>query len=383
MKQFWLLTKWEYIKLLRRKIVWITLGIMSVLCVFSSVGGLFGSYYIEGERVMSHWEMLKQDQKAAGKYEGRKIDQSLLDDLNQAASEDESSVPTDLETLVMNITRDDSFDISEEKLYQTRKDKMESLWTELFLTEGEKEYLRDLNERLEIPLTYHYSQGYQNMTELMYTMAFMQVLLIAVCVPAIFSDEHTRRMAPLLQASRFGKGLLYGAKIFAGLSFSLVGTVFLCLLQAVPTFCIYGVEGFGASIQLQDTNASWLLTIGQVVLILFGICLVLSLFHGMCAMLLGDLARNSLIPMAVMTGFLLFSALFNVPQQYRILSQIWDCIPANLQAYWGAFGNYMIPVAGHYLKTWQAVPVIYLMVTIVLFVIGRRIYCRYQVTKGR
>ena len=156
MKQFWLLTKWEYIKLLRRKIVWITLGIMSVLCVFSSVGGLFGSYYIEGERVMSHWEMLKQDQKAAGKYEGRKIDQSLLDDLNQAASEDESSVPTDLETLVMNITRDDSFDISEEKLYQTRKDKMESLWTELFLTEGEKEYLRDLNERLEIPLTYHY-----------------------------------------------------------------------------------------------------------------------------------------------------------------------------------------------------------------------------------
>ena len=47
MKQFWLLTKWEYIKLLRRKIVLITLGIMSVLCVFSSVGGLFGSYYIE------------------------------------------------------------------------------------------------------------------------------------------------------------------------------------------------------------------------------------------------------------------------------------------------------------------------------------------------
>ena len=43
MKQFWLLTKWEYKKLLRRKIVWITLGIMSVLCVFFSVGGLFGS----------------------------------------------------------------------------------------------------------------------------------------------------------------------------------------------------------------------------------------------------------------------------------------------------------------------------------------------------
>ena len=205
MSHFWLLTKWEYKKLLKRKIVWITLGIMVFLCIFSSVGGLFGSYYIEGEQVMSHWELLKLDQKAARKYEGRKIDQSLLDDLNQAVSEDENSVPEELEGFMMNITQDNSFDLSEEKLYQTRIEKMEKQWKEIFLTEGEKGYLRKLNDRLDIPLTYHYSRGYQNVADLMYTMAFLQSLLIAICVPVIFSDEHTKKMAPLLHSGRYGK----------------------------------------------------------------------------------------------------------------------------------------------------------------------------------
>ena len=95
----------------------------------------------------------------------------------------------------------------------------------------------------------------------------------------------------------------------------------------VPVFVIYGTDGFQAQLQLFQPNDVWLLTAGELLLILIGLSLVTALFHSAAAMVLGERLKSNMTPMAVMVGFLLFSLLFNIPEQYRILSQIWDYVP--------------------------------------------------------
>ena len=382
MKNFWLLVGFEYRKLLKRKSVWIALGIICLLCAFSGSSELFGNYYVEGKKVDSHWNMLKKDQAVSESYEGRKIDQQLLDELAGLDAAGSSQIPDELTAFVIKVTGDDSFDISQEELYSMREKKLEKEWMETFKTEEEKEYLRNLDEKLEQPFTYHYSRGYQTAADLFYTLGMMQTLLTAICIPAIFSEDHLRKTAVLTRSSRYGRKPLFWAKMFTGLSFSVGSTVLMYPFFLIPVFAFYGTGGFQAQLQLFQPNDVWLLTAGEMFLILTGLSLVTALLHGAVAMVLGERLKSNMIPMAVMVGFLLFSALFNVPEQYRILSQIWDYVPANLLAHWGAFSDSLVPIAGHYLREWQAAPVVYLAAAAALVGVCRRVYGRYQAEKS-
>ena len=378
MKNFWLLVSFEYRKLLKRKSVWITLGIICLFCVFSGSSELFGSYYVEGEKVDSHWNMLKKDQAVSERYEGRKIDQQLLDELAGLDAERSSQIPDELMAFVIKVTGDDSFDISQEELYFMRREKMEKEWTETFKTPKERQYLRALDEELNQPLTYHYSRGYRMAVDLIYMLGVMQTLLAAICIPAIFSEDHLRKTAVLTRSSQYGRKPLLRAKLFTGLSFSVGSTLLMYPFFLVPVFVIYGTDGFQAQLQLFQPSDVWLLTAGELLLILVGLSLLTALLHGAAAMVLGERLKSNMTPMAVMVGFLLFSLLFNVPEQYRILSQIWDYLPANLLAYWGAFNDCLVFIAGHYLCEWQVAPVAYFAAIAGLIWTCCHFYRKYQ-----
>lgn len=146
----------------------------------------------------------------------------------------------------------------------------------------------------------------------------------------------------------------------------------------VPVFVIYGTDGFQAQLQLFQPSDVWLLTAGELLLILVGLSLLTALLHGAAAMVLGERLKSNMTPMAVMVGFLLFSLLFNVPEQYRILSQIWDYLPANLLAYWGAFNDCLVFIAGHYLCEWQVAPVAYFAAIAGLIWTCCHFYRKYQ-----
>ena len=78
MKNFWALTGLEYKKLLKRKIIRITLAALTAFAVFSVCGSLLGNVYVEGEVVSTHYEMIQRDRKAAAQFAGEKIDAGLL-----------------------------------------------------------------------------------------------------------------------------------------------------------------------------------------------------------------------------------------------------------------------------------------------------------------
>ena len=84
MNNFWLMVTFEYKKLMKRKITWITLALLMGLMVFSACTPIIGDYFINGERVDSNYNMLKTDIAYAKEISGRKIDDGLLREAGEA-----------------------------------------------------------------------------------------------------------------------------------------------------------------------------------------------------------------------------------------------------------------------------------------------------------
>ena len=53
--------------------------------------------------------------------------------------------------------------------------------------------------------------------------------------------------------------------------------------------------------------------------------------------------------MAVMVGILLLSMAVNIPDQFRMASQLWLCIPSNALAIWNLLDCRLIPLFGNIL----------------------------------
>nr|WP_288860290.1 hypothetical protein [uncultured Faecalicatena sp.] len=387
MKNFWALTGVEYKKLLKRKTIWVTLAALTAFAVFSVCGSLLGNVYVEGEAVSTHFEMIQQDRRAAAKFEGEKIDAGMLDRLANLEQKDSDSIPTDLFVYVGTILKNAGMTEElegnmyrfDEDLYQIRAKALEEYWKSDVLATGEKARLREMNQKLEISFTYHYTKGYEKVIRLEYALAVLQGLLIAICIPLIFAEEHQRKTAQVIMCSRLGRSSLFRAKIFTGITFSVLGTLLLFAAILIPAALIYGMGGFQTPIQVYFPMLPWNLNMGQMMLILLGIGLLSAILRSVIAMLLAEKFRSSTVPMAILVGFLILSSFIEIPGQFRVLSRVWACIPGNFMNAVDAFGNKLISMFGNYAGIWQAGPIFYLILSLVLIGILFSIYSTYQV----
>ena len=97
-------------------------------------------------------------------------------------------------------------------------------------------------------------------------------------------------------------------------------------------------------------------------------------------MILSEFLHSNIATLAVSTGLLIMAMFVVVPEQYRLLAQIWDWLPWCFLTPWNVFGKYTIFIFGHYFTSWQAVPIIYLIASIIIATIGKPIYQRFQVS---
>ncbi len=377
MDNFWMLVKYEYKKILQKKIVWISIGIMCLVGLFSSCIPYFTSYSINGKTVTGY-EMQKASIKKNREQSNTVMNDALFEKMNQ----DSKSIADGIYNIVYQIIDVDFVEnnLDEETFYQNRESAVEGGWETAGLTSGEKEYLRGLEEKADIPLVYEYADGYDNAKNMLAVIGLLQVLLAAICIPGIFADEHSRKTDQLVLCTNLGRKQIYLAKIFTGVTFSVITTIGIALTACIPTFIIFGTDGFTVPAQMINALFSWRITAGEVFLILGGLCILAAMLHCAAAMLLAEWSKSNVAPMAVMVGFMLASMLINIPDQYRILAQAWDCIPGNVISASGPFGVRLFHLFGRYLTTWQAVPFIWLAFIAAMLALGYKLYRNYQVS---
>lgn len=177
-------------------------------------------------------------------------------------------------------------------------------------------------DSLSTPYIYEYCGSYKSILSSTVILTIMISFLTAICIPPVSADEHSRRTDQVILCTRFGRRPAFLAKIIAAASFAMCAVLLLFASAAVPSFLIYGTEGFQAQIQVSLPGCSWDLTMGQAVLILTGISLAAAVLLSCAALLLAEIFKSSIPAAGILIGLLLISSFLNIPEQFRLLSQI-------------------------------------------------------------
>lgn len=422
MSQFKTLYAFELRKIWKRKIVWITMGILMAVTVFMGFAEVFSTYTVsdgQGMIEISGFAYRDREKKNAETIVGRSINDALLDRVKDAyrgvytgeydterygqtsaamlmtgeIGDGESGEDMKQRILaqeqyreiykyVYHITGnyDAIHEISEEALYQERTDYQEKEMMWQGLSEGEKDYWREKEQAIGKPFVYGYAKGWYKVLEEFLTLNFELVLAVAVCLSTVFSEEHVRRTDQLILCSQNGRNALLLAKISAGVTFGMISAVVLFLLALISTIAFFGPEGFDTALQIIIPMSSWNLTVGQTVLLLGAVYLVAAVLYSIIAMFLSEAMKNSVAVMGLMVGCLIATMIFSVPERFRVLSQLYDLIPTVLAGVWNLTDYRLVKLCGTYLTNYQTALLLYAAISAVLVFWIRHLYRSYQVS---
>lgn len=391
MRIFGRLYGFELKKLWKKKMVRVTLMVMLAVIITGNLSNMMITTLTDEEVEISAYADILEKREYARRLTGRYIDDTLIKEMQRAYGDSRVTYYEEnhrkyeaIYSFVASISDyEDVLTVDEETLYQIRQDEiMQDLVSGFSLSEAEKALWEEREEKVQKPFVYEYSIGFSMLLGQINMIGYLWILLCAICLSGFFADEHLRRTDQVILCSRYGKRQVYFAKIAAGVTFSLSGTLLFFLIGTFFSIGIYGAEGFHAAIQLYIWMSSWSISIGEAVCILFLVSLCGVVCCSAFTMMLSELMRSAPAVLSLICGIMIFTLFVNVPSGYRVLSQMYALIPTKLINEMGFLDNRMIHVFGKYVSNLQAAPVVYLVLAAGFVWIGYVGYGRYQV-KGR
>lgn len=409
MRQFKTLYGFEMKKIAMRKSTWVLLAL--ILFYFISEQSIYyieqagrnsdSSYNEEEEFSETLLETMRRDIKNAKALSGRALDDSLLKERNDfinglkpdEMSEREKTYALDryrmLTNMVANYTMT-TIDYASNNIghydlaliNKLRQENLEATYSSYKLSDKEIKYWQDREDKVQKPIILQYEAFYETLTfQDIYLCMFVATFWIAVVISQIFAEEHNRKTDQLILSSRFGKKHSYFAKISAGITFTLLAAALIMLIKTLFDISFYGTEGFNASILLGTGQYSSDMTFGQSTLIMLGIFFLAAILTAILAMFVSERFKSSIAAIAVIVALMFVASIVNIPIRFRLPSQLWYYFPINLVRYdKGFYDLRLVSIGNVNLTSWQIAPFLYVVLGIILVIIGKRIYCKYQVS---
>ena len=388
MNTFGSLYCYECKKIWDRKLTKVSFALCLVLVIVTGTGRLFGSYVVDGEVIGSLYDEIRVDQSYAAKLDNRAINQQLLEEMVTAyrkipytPEKHYSNSPeyqkyarpySEIFNFVVGSTNLLSSDVflnwepNEHDLYEQRNIWLQKNRDNVKLSESEINFWQQRENKIEKPIVFQQHEGYSQMFSSYQTIAFLVILFVSIALSGIFPEEHSRRTDQLVLSSPMGRKKSYWAKITAGISYATVATLTFFTVISLLTFSLYGSEGFGAAFQLFYRSNSDPITCGQALLIAYANMLIAAILVSIVVMILSELLHSSMAALAISAGILIASMVISVPEYYRVFAQIWNWLPWCFLAPWNVFGEYTLSIFGIHLTPWQAVPIIYALLVLLL-----------------
>lgn len=400
MHNLWTLYKYEIQKLTDKMLFRIAAFLCMVCILISFFAPLIGTYYVDGEPVEGGYEAFKKDRAYRKALSGRAIDTVLLTEAVDAYRHVPSNARrytltdeyeqfarpySDIFNMIrswtgMDLSSIQSWEADGDTLYEARIQRLESNWQSIPLSEAEKDFWRKMEGKIVMPLIYEYHEGYDSILNDFLTVGVLMLMFVSVCLSNLFADEHIRRTDQLVLSSRKGKAPAYWAKILAGVSVSVAAAVIMALTTMGISFCIYGADGFDMPFQVCYSTYSYPISIGQAVLIAYGVLVAASVLTAVFVMVISEVFRSGIVALSVSTVLIIMGNVIMIPTQYRVIAQIWDWSPMAYLSTWNVFDPRTLTLFGRCFVSWQVVPPIYILLSIALAVCGNIVYRRYQVS---
>lgn len=376
------LYKFELRKIISRKIVWITGGILLIgLLIWGVASALLPVNREYSVSSLNGYEANRAERASAEQISGRAIDQTLIDEMLLAYKDFiyngnyNNALPyLDVYDLIGNVLGTHASTEILECDSDTFYKKLNSL------LEANTPAGMDVNS-FDDPITYDgYFDGWRKVSDMMKFVACMEIMFIAICLSTVFTVEHTRKTDQIILCTRLGKKKLYAAKVLAGLTVGIGFTLLLSILMFGIVALLYGFDGYNTILQfvlLRPFN----LTIGQAVLILVALSFVGASLVSLFTMMLSELTKNSVATIGTITGVMLVTMfIMEMPANLKLLSEIWYLLPSNLVSLNGAFRYSALSIGGSTLAAYQYAPFVYVVLAIVFSTIGKVTYNRYQIS---
>ncbi|MCM1329507.1 MAG: hypothetical protein NC253_08725 [Ruminococcus sp.] len=392
------LLKYEFKKLLKKKSVWIAL-VVSALCVPASLlmNILFYTMHIDtvrGSLSEGYYTVLKADIEQDKELDGRTVDGDFIAFLREAekvsdVSYDENSLEyvkyirayENARTLIETVNGYDEkalADITAEDFYRSREEYMEDEWDYYCLSEGEKQFLRDLDGKTAKPFIYRYCYGYGVIMQAIAIGGMVVIFAAAICVSGIFTQDKRTKADRIVLSSRHGKTLAYGAKMLAAAGFTVSCFLLAAVSGIILVAAFFGMDGFNAPIQMAFIHLANDITCGEAMFILIGLGIAESVILSALCMIISQITSSGTPALVAMFVMLMVGNMLDVDPSRRLLASLWNILPSNAATYFNAFSVKLFDVGGHYFFPYQAAPIIYLAVSAALIVWGYWCYKRYQ-----
>ena len=394
MKRFITIYLFELKKIYGKKMVWSAVAVMIALQLAGNVVGLFlKNEYVDADGNITYQTGYEEDmvvREAAQAISGRKIDDSLLSEMRKAYEEDGTSaeeMTKDRQTyreIYYYVVSYTGFgmviDLDEEELYQIRHDTLDEENQYWELNEEEIRYWEKQENTIEKPFVYEYNDGTCRFFARINFLSLLWLSLIGVGLANFFGEEHIRRTDQLILCSKNGKEPLYLAKMAAGITFGIAGTVLFYLVQFLTILAIYGMSGFDLPLQIYLWESSFPISLGGAIIISFFLSLAAAALGSVFIMLLSELFRNGVAALSVMLGATLFTMFVSVPVRYGLASQLYNFMPMRFFSDTAFLDKRLFCIFGKYFTGVQAAPVFYLVSAVILAGIGYKVYKEYQVS---
>lgn len=375
------LYKFELRKIISRKIVWITGGVLLIgLLIWGVASAVLPVNREYSVSSLNGYEANRAERESAEQISGRAIDQALIDEMLPAYKDFiyngnyNNALPyLDVYDLIGNVLGTHASTEILECDSDTFYKKLNAL-LEANTPTGMEGNLFDE------PITYDgYFDGWRKVADMMKFAACMEIMFIAICLSTVFTVEHTRKTDQIILCTRLGKKKLYAAKVLAGLTVGIGFTLLLSILMFGIVALLYGFDGYNTILQFVLLRP-FDLTIGQATLILVALSFAGAALVSLFTMMLSELTKNSVATIGAITGVMLVTMfIMEMPANLKLLSEIWHLLPSNLVSLNGAFRYSAISVGGNTLAAYQYAPVVYAVLAVVFALIGKQTYNRYQI----
>lgn len=354
MKCFSLIYIAELKKILQKKSVWIAIvtGLLLVLLValtnFSADGK--GAY-------------IKYQEGVLLELSGQKIDQEFLDNYHNAVEAEIQNNWEEYEKiseydpgmmyfnassaigeralydLLYNVMRDRErvITVSEDEFYEAMRQDVINDAIDFGVNQNEIDTWLTSYDSLDKPIEYSYALSYTNILDVLFIIGWALIINTSVALSGVFADEKTNKTDALILSSRQGRMPICIAKIMASITVSIAQALILLGGCFGVMFSVYGACGWNSMIQNIIPSSPWNITIGQMVMIYFGLAIVSSIFFTMTNLLISHLTSSSVATMAIHAA-IIFAGLFNVPPKLGVISKIWQLRPT-MPLYYGTFCN--------------------------------------------
>lgn len=377
------LYKFELRKIVGRRIVWITGGVLLVgLLIWGVASAVLPQSREYSDSSLNGYAANRAEREAAKQISGRIIDQQLIDEMRPA-----------YEDFILNGNYKDALPYLD--IYNFIGTTLGTQASAEILNCDSQIFYETLNAQLEAntpagltesisfdePVTYNgYFDGWRQIADMMKFIACMEIMFIAICLSAVFTVEHTRKTDQVILCTRLGKKKLYTAKILAGLTVGIGFALLISLFMFMIIALLYGFDGYNTILQFVLLRP-FDLSIGEAALILvvlsfFGAALV-SVF----TMMLSEVTKNSIATIGTIAGVLLVTMfIMEMPANLKLLSEIWYMLPSNLVSLNGAFRYSIFNLGSSPLVAYQYAPFMYVILVVIFSLIGKLAYNCYQIS---